>query len=223
MKHLTRVLIIIFLSTFAFESFGQTVALKAGLNLSNMYYESDGDVLSDDFSDNLGFHAEVAAELPFGEIFALETGIGVAMKGFKLNFSETLLGEKVESTTALNTFYVDIPVNAKLIFGDDIKFYTAIGPYVGFGLSGKTKTEIEIAGQIETDETTIEWGSDENSDDFKRLDYGGRIAVGFVIQSFLIEASYKYGLANVLADTSSESVANHRVLGVSIGYRFGQN
>lgn len=220
MKALIKLLFVTFISTLTIQTYGQ-IALKAGLNLSTMHFKSDNLILSEDFSYNPGFHAEIALDLPFSDVFALETGIGVSTKGYKYNSSFDILGEKVESTSTLNTLYVDIPLNAKVMFGDDVKFYVAAGPYVGIGVLGESISEISAAGQTETDKTTIEWGSDENSDDFERLDYGARVAVGVVLQSFLIEASYKRGFANVLSDTSSESVANHNVLGVSIGYKFG--
>ncbi|MDP3359679.1 MAG: porin family protein [Lutibacter sp.] len=199
------------LLTLATESFAQQFGIKAGLNLSNMLMKDDDDTYSDDFKMNPGFHIGPTMELPINETVSFETGLLLSTKGYK----ETFDGD----TDKYNLLYLDIPLTAKATI--DIggsKIYGIFGPYIGIGLSGKAKYE-EDGESFEED---IKFGSDEDEDDLKRLDYGLTIGAGMEFNAIQIGLSYGLGLANISTYTDGGAKISNRVLGISLGYKFGK-
>lgn len=221
MKNLLKLLIVVIGFTMTTESYAQTFGVKAGLNLSNMLVEDDDDTYSDDFKVNPGFHVGATAEFPITELFSFETGLLLSTKGFKVSEEETFMGETVKYESKLNLIYLDIPLTAKASFDlGGARIYGVFGPYIGMGLSGKSKFEITAMGETETDEEDIKWGSDE--DDFKRLDLGLTMGAGVEISSIQIGLSYGLGLANISTNADGGSKISNRVLGISVGYKFGR-
>ena len=205
------------------ESYAQTFGVKAGLNLSNMLVEDDDDTYSDDFKVNPGFHVGATAEFPITELFSFETGLLLSTKGFKVSEEETFMGETVKYESKLNLIYLDIPLTAKASFDlGGARIYGVFGPYIGMGLSGKSKFEITAMGETETEEEDIKLGSDEDEDDVKRLDFGLTMGAGVEISSIQIGLSYGLGLANISPYTDGGSKISNRVLGISVGYKFGR-
>jgi len=144
----------------------------------------------------------------------------LSTKGTKTSTKETNTGVIIESKGSLNLVYLDIPLTAKAYYNIGAsKIYGVFGPYIGFGLSGKSKSEIKIIGVTETDEQDVNWGSGD-SDDLKRLDYGLTVGAGMEFNSFLIGLSYNLGLANISAVTDDGQKIKNKVFGLSIGYKF---
>ena len=223
MKNLLKLLIVVIGFTMTTESYAQTFGVKAGLNLSNMLVEDDDDTYSDDFKVNPGFHVGATAEFPITELFSFETGLLLSTKGFKVSEEETFMGETVKYESKLNLIYLDIPLTAKASFDlGGARIYGVFGPYIGMGLSGKSKFEITAMGETETEEEDIKLGSDEDEDDVKRLDFGLTMGAGVEISSIQIGLSYGLGLANISPYTDGGSKISNRVLGISVGYKFGR-
>ncbi len=196
--------------------------LKGGLNLSNMLIKDDDETYSDDFKMKPGFHVGAMAEFPLSEIFSFETGLFLSTKGYKISEEETLMGETLKMETKANLLYLDIPLTAKATFDlGGAKIYGVFGPYVGMGLSGKGKEEVTYDGETETEEEDVEWGSDKEKDDLKRLDFGLTMGGGVEINSIQIGLTYALGLANISSYTDYGTKINNRVLGLSVGYKFG--
>ena len=87
------------------------------------------------------------------------------------------------------------------------------------GLTGKYKSKISYEGESETDTESVEWGSDDDSD-LKRLDFGVVIGAGVQIESILVGLNYGLGLANVGTTSDDGYKENHRVLSLTVGYKF---
>ena len=133
------------------------------------------------------------------------------------------MGETVKFEAKLNLIYLDIPLTAKASFDlGGARIYGVFGPYIGMGLSGKNKFEITAMGETETEEEDIKLGSDEDEDDVKRLDFGLTMGAGVEISSIQIGLSYGLGLANISPYTDGGSKISNRVLGISVGYKFGR-
>ncbi len=205
------------------ESFAQTFGVKAGLNLADMLMKDDDETYSEDFKMNPGFHLGLTAEFPLTDMVSFEPGLLLSTKGFKMSGEETFMGETFKYEGKMNLFYLDIPLTAKAYFDiEGTRIYGVFGPYLGMGLSGKSKSEVTYNGEKETEEEDIKWGSDED-DDLKRLDFGLSVGAGFEIKSIQIGLSYNLGLANISTYTDEGFKINNRVLGISIGYKFGGN
>lgn len=214
-------MIIVF--TNAEESFAQALGVKAGLNLSNLIMKDDDETYSEDFKMNPGFHFGLTAEFPITEMISFEPALLLSTKGAKILEEETYSGETYKYEGKVNLFYLDIPLTAKAYFDiENARAYGVFGPYLGMGLSGKSKWEGSYMGETESEETDINWGSDEE-DDLKRLDFGLSVGAGVEIKSVQIGLSYNLGLTNISANTYGGEKTNNRVLGISIGYKFGGN
>ena len=87
----------------------------------------------------------------------------------------------------------------------------------------KLKSKITGAG-LDTDETeTIEWGSDAEEDDLKRLDFGVSIGAGVELNALQIGLFYNLGLANISSYTDDGATIQNRGLGLSVAWFFGDN
>lgn len=213
-----KLLVLVIVFSLATETFAQKFWVKGGMNLADMLIKDDEDNLSDDYKMKPGFHLGATAEMPINEMFSFETGLLLSTKGTKMSEEED--GDKYEGK--INLMYLDIPLNAKASFDiGGAKLYGTFGPYIGMGLSGKIKSEVTYNGETETDEETVEWGSDEEEDDLKRLDFGLAVGGGVEIKSFQIGLTYGLGLANISSDTEYGMKISNRVLGISVGYSFG--
>ena len=223
MKYLVKLFLVVIAFTMATdELFAQNFGLKGGLNLSNMLMKDDDDTYSDDYKMKPGFHVGATAEFPLSEMFSFETGLLLSTKGFQISEEETEMGETYKMEGKLNLLYLDIPLTGKAKFDvGGAKIYGVFGPYVGMGLSGKSKYEATYDGETETEEEDIEWGSDEDESDLKRLDFGLTMGAGVEINSIQIGLSYNFGLANISPYTEGGTKVNNRVLGLSVGYKFG--
>lgn len=214
MKNLSGLFVIVFVLTLATESFAQNFGVKGGLNLSTMLMKDNDKTYSDDFKMKPGFHIGATAEFPMTEMLSFETGLLLSSKGFKLS------REGYEGKVSLT--YLDIPLTGKAFFDiGDIKAFGVFGPYVGIGLSGKEKFDDTYEGEMETEERDVEWGSDAEESDFKRLDYGVIIGAGVELNAIQIGLSYNLGLANISPSTEDGYKVSNRVLALSIAYKFG--
>ncbi len=204
MKNLMKLLVAVIALTIATGSFAQEFGIKAGLNLANQLAKDDDRTYSDDLDMKIGFHIGVTAEFPINELFSFETGLLLSQKGYKYD------GAWGDYTVNLN--YLEVPLLGKATFDlGDLMIYGQLGPYVGFGLTGKFKSDDE--------EDDIEWGSDDD-DDFKRLDFGLNIGAGVQVSNITIGASYGLGLANISPHDEGGYRVNNRVIGISVGYKF---
>lgn len=202
------------------EISGMRLGIIGGLNLSNMLIKDNEGTYSNDLKYKPGFHVGATAEFPISNSVAFETGLLLSTKGFKESVKETDIGAILESKSSLNLLYLDIPLTAKAYYNIGAsKIYGAFGPYIGFGLSGKSKSEATFNGETQSDEQDVNWESGD-SDDLKRLDYGLTVGAGMEFNSFLIGLSYNLGLANISAVTDDGQKIKNKVFGLSIGYKF---
>jgi hypothetical protein len=115
----------------------------------------------------------------------------------------------------VNLNYLEIPINAiyKIEVGSS-KLCINAGPYLGYALSGKTS--------IGEESESLAVGSSDD-DDLKALDYGFNIGAGIEINDAItIGLQYGLGLANLFIDSDNGYKLNNRVIGISVGYMFGQ-
>lgn len=221
MKNSMKLLIVVVVFAMATESFAQTFGVKAGLNLSNILMKDDDETYSTDFKMQPGFNVGGTVEFPLNEMFSFETALLFLTKGYKYSDSGSDYGYEWEEKESANLYYIDIPLTAKASFDvGSVKIYGAAGPYIGIGLSGKSKYEYTFDGDTESESEAVEWGSGED-DHLKRLDFGLTVGAGVEIKAIQIGVTYGFGLANIAADTEDGYKVSNRVLGISVGYKFG--
>lgn len=221
MKITLKIAALLMLFAFVGEAQAQTFGVKVGANFANQLWKDNDDTYSDDFKMNLGINGGITAEFPINDMIAFETGLMLNSKGFKIEETEDILGTTFTLTTKTNLLYLDIPLNLKA--GIDMggaKLYGTFGPYVGFGITGKVKMKLEGGGETEEDSEDIEWGSDDDSD-LKRLDFGLNIGAGVEFGAISVGVNYGLGLGNLLPNPEDGAKINNRVIGISLGYKFG--
>lgn len=203
------------------KAHAQTYGIRAGLNLATILAKDDEENYSENFKMKPGFHFGPTAEFPISDMFSFETGLLLSMKGFKSSETQTIFGETVKYEAKMTLFYLDVPLTAKATYDlGKAKVYGTFGPYLGIGLVGKTKTKFTSMGETESDTYDMKWGSDEEEDDLKRLDFGLTVGAGVEIKSILIGLSYGLGLANISSYTDEGQKLSNRVLAISVGYKF---
>lgn len=207
----------IFLAT---SVYGQRLGVKAGLNLSEMCVKDNSKNYSEDFTLRPGYNVGLFAELPMTDMLRFETGLNLNSKGYNfegplvINDRTFIVKEKVH----LN--YLDLPLNVKAYhMGDNLDVYGAAGVYLGMGLSGKMDREVNVDGDMISEDRRIDFGSSDN-DDLKRFDFGINLGAGIEISDFVLGANYGIGLVNVLPNSVNGSKATNRVLSISVGYMF---
>ena len=214
MKNTVKYLIIFFMFCLSVNTFAQaTFGVKAGLNLSNMLWEDNDYTYSDEmnFTMKPGFNFGPTMELPISEKISFETALLLSTLGAKAEF------DNGEGTTkgSVNLLYLNLPLTAKIKFDvAGLKLFGALGPYLGYGISGTFKTE----GESDHD---VKWGSG-NDDDFKPFDAGAHFGAGIGIKAFEISLTYDLGLANIAVDTDNGYKELNRCFAISLGYKFGK-
>jgi len=211
MKPLMRLLVVIIVLTTTLESFAQIkFGVKGGLNYANMLDKNNNRTYSDDYQAKIGFNLGVTAEYSISEKFAIEPGLLFSTKGYKL--------ENSGITGSVNLNYLEVPINAiyKIEFSN-AKILIIAGPYLGYAVSGKMKASEPVLGVNEdSKEQKVVIGTD-----IKPLDFGLNIGAGVEIKDITVSLQYGYGLANLTLHSENDAKLKNRVLGISIGYKFG--
>lgn len=205
--------------------------IKAGLNLASISYSDDyieyNEVtIGGDISTGMipAYHLGGLVEFDFGSNIGLSTGLELNVKGGSLDLEGVFLGQPYTAESEVRPMYLQVP--AVLTYRKN-GFYAGVGPYIGFGIGGKIKTEVDAGGQSEEDSDTIEFGSD-SGDSFASLDYGARLELGYEFNNIRVSASYNFGLANAVPkdavdegeDIDLDFKYRHNVIGISVAYLF---
>lgn len=228
MKKVVKLTVLLLIVAVSAQTYAQKFGVRAGVNFANMTIKDDNVTYSKDSKFNVGYNVGVTGEFDFNDNLGLVAGLIVNTKGSKYS-TELKVGEtKTVTSYKTNLLYLDIPVSLKgmYVINDGTQIYATFGPYLGIGLTGKNTAEVTISGSpIESlngtkkDDTDIEWGSD--ADKLKRLDYGLRFGLGAEFSGFLVEASYKLGLADIDNIDLANHKVKHSVIGLSVGYNLG--
>jgi hypothetical protein len=189
--------------------------VKAGLNLANMVQKNDLIDFGKDASMKLGFHLGATAEFSLTKEIAIEPGLLFSMKGFSYDNS----GMKFKT----NINYLEIPINCMYkIDMRPAKVMIFAGPYIGYAFSGKNTSDDPMFGPLgDQKEEDINIGSDKEKDEIKALDFGINIGVGGEMNNMTLSLQYGLGLANFATVTDNGTTYKNKVIGISLGYKFG--
>jgi len=175
-----------------------TFGARAGLNLMNVSVKYDREKY-ETFNPKykLGFQVGIAGE--YGDNFAIQPGILFAMQGYKLELKEFIMGDMLgwEEMVSVNVNYLQIPVNVQYKFdlGGSALLLQA-GPYFGFAISGKKKTELFLNGNIASEtKTDLIFGSEVGQ--LNRFDLGLSLGVALQLDNIQVGLGYKIGLSDM--------------------------
>ena len=200
MKKTLLLLALIVAST---ATFAQTTSfgIKAGLNSSKLTVSATGGSISTE--SLVGFHVGGVVDIGF-ETFSIQPGLLFSTKGGK--------SSSEEGTDKVTLNYLEVPVNFlyKVPAGDGKVIFGA-GPYLGYGLSGKSKSSDGTS-------TDVTFGS--TTDDVKNPDFGFNFLAGYQFsQGFALNVNYGLGLANLSNDDAGVNLkTKNQVLSFSLTY-----
>lgn len=184
----------------------QTFGIKGGVNFANMTFSASGM----DFSPKsiFGIHVGPVAEFELQESLFFNTGILYSLKGYKMKMD--FMGETSE--TSVNFNYLEVPLYFayKHSLNDATKLFAQAGPYIGYALSGKGKSD----GETEK--------IDFKDDGVKRFDFGVGIGLGLELGPIVPSISYQIGISN-LADADEDEgdvKIKNKVFQISVAYMF---
>ncbi|MFW0716749.1 outer membrane beta-barrel protein [Pedobacter sp. N23S346] len=230
MKKLFTTLSILVISVCAFSQTNQVkFGIKAGVTFPTIAAEGGASAYDGpeplDYKNNISFYLGGTVDFPVSEVFSVQPGLTLTGKGGKAQYYDSnyeLLNLYVfEGSYKSNIMYVEIPLNAVLNFKlGGGKIFFGGGPYFGFGISGRIKTDgIAQSGGNSVSESTardIKFGSDK---DFKRGDAGLNFLAGYQLNNgFNIHAGYGLGLKTITGRSISYYQEKNRVFSVGLGY-----
>lgn len=186
---------------------GTRFGVLGGVNFQNINgKDNDGDKFENDLKP--GFHAGVNAILGIAPEFYLQPGILFSTKGCILE----------DSDLKLNVSYLEIPLNF-LYRGELGNGYVLVGfgPYLGFGLSGKLKTDdghsidVEFSNEYVTGSIVT----------MKRFDAGANVFAGYELSSgIFFQLNTQLGLLKINPEATGKLTWKNTGFGLSAGYRF---
>lgn len=213
MKNLLKATLVAFVLTFATNINAQSpisVGVKAGLNVSNQSYKSGGVSISGDAK--IGFNAGLTLDINLPSNLAVMSGLELSTKGIKFDIENT--------EVSTNAMYLQLPIHLgyKIEVAPRTKVHFNAGPYMAYGIGGKSKTS--VLGQDFKEDTF-------GDDALKRFDFGLGIGAGITfIDKVQIRLGYDFGLANVgrkginIDEGSYDIKVKNRNFYVSLGYLF---
>ena len=167
-----------------------TFGVKAGVNLST---------LGADLKDSkhvLKYQFGVTADILLVDHLYVITGLDFQAKGTKLN------------DVKYNPMYLQLPatIGYKFDLGVDARLVLNAGPYISYGIGGKTKGGEDGSQKLFKD------------DIFKRFDYGVVGGVGVELGMFTVGAGYDLGLGNI-SDVKGTKARNRNAY-ITLGVKF---
>lgn len=223
MKNFERLLITILVAVTPLSSFAQIFGIKAGFNLSNMVIKYNDQIISQDLKMNPGFNVGGTAEFPVSEWLSIESELLLSTKGYKMSMEESYEGSSFKYERKLNLLYLNIPAKARAkVNVGKVNIYGEAGPYFGIGISGKEISTDTYNGEETTVNEKIEWGTNSETDLLRRSDFGLSFGAGVQVKAFQFGFNYDLGLSNIMPESIDNGKIMNRVLGISLGYRFGR-
>lgn len=175
------------------EEQNASFGVRGGANFFNW---SGSDISSNDYTNRVGFHAGIFANMFVVDNFAIEPGVYYSVKG-------TQNDDFADSRAVLN--YLDVPILLRFYVGEGFNFFA--GPQ-GSILLG-SKFEADVLGN------TLGWNTDAIND----IDAGVVFGLGYNLPIGLnLQASYDLGLTPVFKDSQAD--VYNRGFKVSLGVSF---
>jgi hypothetical protein len=207
-----------------------TTRIQAGINLANITVTDNGRV--DDANMLASFQAGVVSDMHLSGALYFQPGVIFSGKGSKVQRGTQ--GTNGYFRQTFNPFYIEIPANlvVKAPVGTSSHFFVGAGPYLGVGVSGKTKTEGQtiLGGQYKV-ENDIKYSNDDpttlNEEEgtgfgiVKRFDYGLNGTAGIEGKSIVLGVNYGLGLAKLQSGSNSSENNNNknRVFSIVLGFK----
>lgn len=185
-----------------------TISVQGGAGLT-------GITKSENYNANIGYRFGVGVDFPIDRTWSLQTGIQFLNRSYSIDEEataygttggqEVIVGLGVDSK--MNALYLQLPIKvaAYLPLNDDCGLQFSAGPYIAYGIGGKSDLEWKFATHTKpnTDDLTTDTpkvlGGKESHDTFskdgglKRLDIGLSIGADFKYKRLFAGIGAEYG------------------------------
>lgn len=213
------------------------IGITAGADYSKMIIRQE---FYNDFGvqGTPGYHVGVSSMFGACKPVSFTTDLLYTQSGFsqtQTHISTDWQSNPVKSDLRLSLQTIEMPMVTQF----NMKFnrldvHFGIGPYISYGLKGKidldmkgTNLNLKYSEEVrwskyflETDQVVI--GErliyDSGYSRIKRLDYGPVVRCGVAFNSFIVDAEYKYGVANRMLEYRQYERMNTYSLGLSFKY-----
>ena len=184
---------------------------KAGVNFATL----GGDV--EDADGITSFHVGAVAEISISEKFSVQPELLYSAQGADNEDSYSEFGYSISEKTKIKLDYLNIPIMAKYYVAEG--FSIEAGPQIGILLSANGEYEYKESYE---GETFTDSDDEDIKDNFKGIDFGFNVGVGYKMDSGLnFSARYNLGLANINdTEDSDDWTINNNVLQLSLGFMF---
>ena len=222
--------------------YSQSLGLGAGINISQLSFNSGDTSEFGDYKSVLGLNIGVHYDVKFSDRVGMRIGLAYSSKGFGYKSGYNASGglapsgdvaysssSMVESETRLNYMQLNPMLKYTLPLGGKTALYALLGPYISIGLQGDISERqtyaytdnINSVNNVNIDvsnEDEIQFGRDESGFDF--FNYGCTPVIGFLFDRFFIEAAYDIGLNDIQTNTEDDFKAYDRTFSIKLGYLF---
>lgn len=174
-----------------------TFGVKAGLNLSNMSGEDNGEIKP-------GFNAGVTVDFRLMPNLYILSGLEYSLEGSK------------GGDAKINLSYLKMPMHIgyKLpVVEDNVKIVFHAGPHLAYAVDGKVK---EDGVSIDLYSDLVKAGGL----DVKRFDLGLGFGVGAEITNFCFNIGCDFGLIDQFEYNNEDSNGKNMNINISVGYKF---
>ena len=199
MKHLLTIFSLLLCVTALSAQLG--LGIRGGVHLNDISYD-EGEIETE---GRAGLALGVFVELDISDNFAIQPEIAFLQKGYRYETSIF----NIDQEYRVLTNYIDIPVLAKLKFGDNTGFYLQAGPQFGYAVG----QSIEVDGE----ELDVEFSDNE---DYNRGEVTGVVGAGITLAGIFLDARYNLGLTSLSDDDINFGDSYNRGLTLSAGIKF---
>jgi opacity protein-like surface antigen len=228
MRNIYRHLLLAFLLSYNFHLFAQEPPVQFGIKAGINIYSTSLDVSdSMDKKVKFGYQLGLTAQYMLTEDeFYLQTGAEYITKGTILKKEETITGGIHEWSQTFNMEYIQVPlmIAFKMDVSPDMKVYFHAGPYVAFGIGGKTTQQDKYKGLDRETEKSKQDTFGENK--LKKLDYGFRLGSGIEFEKYTLGLDFEFSFPNInqnnneLGSFMNGKKFRNKGVNLSLGYKF---
>ncbi|MDR0436944.1 MAG: PorT family protein [Bacteroidales bacterium] len=197
-----------------------SIGARAGLNMTNAegVWRYDGNKsLTSLYAP--GFNVGVVGNLVFGKT-DFSANFGLLFAQTRVRALDNWKADKYAYRYRAHINQLQVPINLQYnLFGTGL--FMQAGPYLGFNLGGKWKTdEVDGNGKETNRDGDIKFGSDPLKHDSKAFDFGVGLGLGIQANSARIAFTYNLGIANLYNGDDDKTKHRNRGLMVTLTYLF---
>jgi hypothetical protein len=229
---MTRLILVCFAIAVSLVSKAQKsrVYFRAGMNLARVS-EAKHIETPDQTSMLVSYQVGFTTDIVITGNFSLQPSLIFTGKGSKIKRGHQYLNSYFQAKG--NPFYVELPLNAVGKFplsNKNFTFFVGAGPYIAFGVTGKSKVEGKFFGSTYSRNSKITFSNEDvlsfpyeeyaGLGVMRRIDYGLNGIVGLQYKRIFFAANYGDGKAELQKHIGEVDEQNkHQVISILVGCR----